>query len=115
MIIATSQGYAFDAFTALQALMNLLAQYRNFDNQVDANTALNDMVKKDCGEQTRKFRFKGARLEADASKTHPDSMCTAMRLTFLMTYDGGDGYEQIQLFNVTADDHGKLKGELYVA
>lgn len=113
MIIATSQSPTFDSFVSLQALMGVLGYYRNIEDQVIANNELNILVTEQCGAQPRKYRFGGARLEADANPTHPDSLTTGMRLTFLMKYDGADGYEHIQLFHVTADD-GKIKGELYV-
>ena len=115
MIIATSQSHAFDSFLPLISLMNLLGYYRNIKDQVVANNELNILVTEQCGKQPTEYRFGGARLEADANPTHPESLTTGMRLTFLMKYDHVDGYEHIQLFNVTSDDQGRLKGELYVA
>lgn len=112
MIVATSQEHNFDAFTQLQALMTLLGQFREIKYPHIANAEMNKLVTWHCGEHEGKYRFKGARLEADVNATHPDSMTTGMRLTFLMMYDGLDGLEQIQLFKVTANDQGILKGEL---
>jgi hypothetical protein len=112
MIIANSQSHTFDSFPVLQALMELLGHYRNIKDQVIANKELNILVTEHCGVQECKYRFAGARLEADANPTHPDSITTGLRLTFLMKYDGADGYEQIQMFNVTVDVCGNLKGVL---
>jgi hypothetical protein len=114
MIIATSQSNTFDSFVALQSLMQLLGYYRNIKDQVVANNELNALVTEECGPQPHKYRFGGARLEADANPTHPDSLTTGMRLTFLMKYDHADGFEHIQLLNVTADNTGEWRCELVV-
>jgi len=111
MIIATSQSYKFDSFVALEALMALLGFYRNIEDQVVANDELNGLIAVHCGSQPIKYRFAGARLEADANPTYPDSLTTGMRLSFLMKYDHADGFEHLQMFEVTADD-GKIKGKL---
>lgn len=114
MIIATSQSNTFDSFTSLQSLMQLLGYYRNIEDQVIANNELNILVTEKCGDQPHKYRFGGARLEADANPTHPDSLTTGMRLTFLMKYDHTDGFEHLQMMHVTADNNGNLGFELYV-
>jgi hypothetical protein len=111
MIIATSQSYKFDSFVALQSLMALLGYYRNIADPVVANNELNILVTEQCGAQPIQYRFAGARLEADASPTHPDSLTTGVRLSFLMKYDHADGFEHLQMFEVTADD-GKIAGKL---
>lgn len=111
MIIATSQSFNFDSFVAVQALMGMLGYYRNIKDQVVANNELQALVTEHCGAQERKFRFAGARLEADVDTVHPTSLTTAVRLTFLMKYEGADGFDQMQLFHVTADD-GKIVGKL---
>ena len=106
MILATSDTDSIDPFPTLQALMGLLAQFRDLHPE-DATYDVNVLIEEHCGKQSQRYTFKGARLEADLNEAHPGSLPTDLRVRFLLT----DEQFEIRTFIVTADFGAKLQGK----